>query len=228
MTELISQGELAELGLLRVTQTETQKVAIQQLLAQHEERILCHTMQVTATLSNAFQDRDGYVMITSDRVLFWSQEAQHQADDLAIHATAIDLHALAREPTSCYIQLQSDSESGPLELTIVPTGSSNSFTETQAQALYEALSELISLHPIDPNDEDDDEYDFVEDNGDDEMIFWAPSEEEATPDKREAMLERLDNLLVVPPELEKSDDEQQVPRQSGEGQFDDAEDDPLL
>ncbi|KAL7514379.1 hypothetical protein ACHAXN_011560 [Cyclotella atomus] len=115
------------------------------------------------------------------------------------------------------------------------------------QKLFDALTKLASLNPVDDSDggggglfnmlsllagmeegmfggnaeSDDDEMvirfggsgnNFVED---DDGSDGAPENE------RQAMLDRLDNILVVPPEYE-------IPSEEDEGQFDDAEDDEDL
>eukprot|EP00550_Attheya_septentrionalis_P000756 CAMPEP_0198288262 /NCGR_PEP_ID=MMETSP1449-20131203/6826_1 /TAXON_ID=420275 /ORGANISM="Attheya septentrionalis, Strain CCMP2084" /LENGTH=362 /DNA_ID=CAMNT_0043986375 /DNA_START=46 /DNA_END=1134 /DNA_ORIENTATION=+ len=99
------------------------------------------------------------------------------------------------------------------------------------QALFEALSKLASLNPV-----DHDTFGgggggsmfgmmmgMMGDNNNDELVTaWDEPEDDsaaadATETEREAMLDRLDHLLVVPPEYELPD--------SVEGQFDDADDD---
>ena len=101
----------------------------------------------------------------------------------------------------------------------MPENSSRS--EEDRQKLFDALCKLISLHPIE-DDEDEDNHGMFSGGmigggfGDDprldygEMVWAEPTPEESD---REAMLERLDNLLVVPPGLEVEDDD---------GRFDDA------
>jgi hypothetical protein len=151
---------------------------------------------------------------------------------MIVPAECIDLHAISssasdereetEEPgeprTSLYLQIRSESEGSNggdlIEWTLLPHGIAHPEDhERTTQALFDSLSELISLHPIDPNDDTDDE-------GGDEMIVAPPGrycDAEATPEERQAMLERLDRILTVPPELEGPD--------AVEGQFDNAEDD---
>ena len=111
--------------------------------------------------------------------------------------------------------------SGPLEATIEPV------EQEDCQRLFDSLCKLVALHPM--QDDEDDEG-FMGGGGGgmfgggDDLIF-APAaaagastvssddgSEGATETERDAMLERLDNLLVVRPEFEIQD-----------GQFDDAD-----
>lgn len=112
---------------------------------------------------------------------------------------------------------------------------------TACQKLFSALTRLASLNPMDESDDYggggglfnmlslmagmENGYDDGSDNND--MIirlggsnnhFVEDDESEGAPEnERQAMLNRLDNMLVVPPEYE-------IPSEE-EGQFDDAEDD---
>jgi hypothetical protein len=183
----------------------------------------------------------GQLVVTNQRLLFWGDDnVEYDATkhDLSVDATCIDLHALTdNDPVSIYIQIRNDSKDFPeslLELNLQPIHEPN---QTSHQ-IFQAVAELISLHPIDPNDDDDygDENHYYSDHAfddeenddiwcaqkddDDDLVFCAPmvnpnttTNDEATEDERNAMLERLDNLLIVPPELE----------QDNEGQYDDAE-----
>ena len=139
-------------------------------------------------------------------------------------------------------------EIGALELYLRPADTCCPSEEDQSiicQDIFEALTQLASLNPV---EDDDDGYggglfnmmammagggseeemimahDGADHDSDDDMVVRLGDsnnhliEEEVDDNERQAMLERLDNLLQVPPEYEiKSDDDG--------GQFDDAEDD---
>jgi hypothetical protein len=207
------QGELADLEPLR--NVDSQSMALQQrgeLLT--ASGIPCKT---TCTDSDddddAFTDIAGQVFVTKSQVLIVSTSSSEH--DLVIGACNIQLHALQDEPQlSVYLQLGDDSN--VLEVTIALA------QEKDGQVLFDALCKLVSLHPIPQDDEDDDNDDDDAFGGED--LMWAPSsgtafedgdaEGGATEKQRAAMLGRLDNLLVVNPQL-----------QVQEGQFEDAEDD---
>mmetsp|Transcript_11150 Transcript_11150/g.15703 ORF Transcript_11150/g.15703 Transcript_11150/m.15703 type:complete len:271 (+) Transcript_11150:295-1107(+) len=180
----------------------------------------------------------GKVLITTNRLLFVAlsatpeEEEEHSKNhdissyDVSVDAKCIYLHALASDPISLYIQITESSdndEDAPKELTLIPCDKSK---ET-CQVVFEQLSQLISRHPI--FDEEDDDYHNGEEEFDmDEMIF-APATtslmehpvdqngvSDPTPaeDERQNMLDRLGDMLIVPPQLEIQD-----------GQFDDADED---
>ena len=108
--------------------------------------------------------------------------------------------------------------------------SGNTDTVNLGQVLFDALCKLVSKHPIALEEDDDD---GNEDMFGEDMI-WAPATRHrpgvafgdhygdyyddvdddggASPEERRAMLERLDNILVVRPDLEIPED----------GQFEDA------
>ena len=169
----------------------------------------------------------------------------------------------------------SGSEEQLFELTLQPVLASSATTGTAAfrddsiqqtcQQLFDAISRMVELNPIDPNTDETGEEDGVfggggswitsehadldgatimammgaglesgddaSDDDDDDLICCpkvntSTKPEEVTEDERNAMLERLDNLLIVPPELEihegdVSDDERK-------GQFDDADEDDAI
>jgi len=317
----VLRGRLANLSRLRVitntTTTSTNSTTTPQITAclAQDESILHPPLPVLATLhyetsnnSQAmdstlgptnFDNRQGYVMITTARVLFWRnasavnndndesttldpqpQTDDNTEDDLAIDAVCIDLHAISSSSSneqdddkdnndppssSCavYLQIQperqaatggaalggifggglnesEETEDAPplLELTLQPKDATDTAsTEVACQTLFDALSQLIALHPI-LDDDDEEGPGFGGPGGmpemDDQMV-WAGSiaqdtdNGEATPEERQAMLERLDNILVVPPELEVHSDEDggngATSRLMVQGQFDDAEDD---
>lgn len=178
--------------------------------------------------ANAIQ---GEVLITNTQVLFVAESAEELESDLAIGGACVVLHAMTEDPEpSIYLQLSSYSNNGDddggcdiTEVTLVPSaGNSNS---DDCQKLFDALCKLISLHPIEGDDDDDGDDGMFGGGmigggfGDDTFadygepidgLVWAPppSTEDgpiATDQEREAMLERLDNLLVVPPGLEAKD-----------------------
>ena len=173
----------------------------------------------TSSSTDATTAVPGSVLITTDRFLFWAQHGTKSAHDLVVPAECIELHAVA--PGSIYLQILQPSESSAsLEVTVVPkTTTDQNHIDNVCHEIFEAFSQLVALHPIEPDEEDAGMFGV-----DDEMIVAAPTEQqEPTPQEREAMLDRLDNLLVVPPELELPDDDNM-----NEGQFDDAEEHDLL
>ncbi len=153
--------------------------------------------------------------------------------DWAIGATCIHLHAMAEEPQqSIYLQLSEeggDDDDSTLEVTLIP------LDHQDCQILFDGLCKLVARHPLQLDDDDDGPgfggpggfFMAAGDAGGDDMI-WAPSagvgslipedddDEEggATEDERMAMLARLDNMLIVQPDMEVHD-----------GQFDDADED---
>jgi Regulator of volume decrease after cellular swelling len=139
---------------------------------------------------------------------------------------------------------QTDGTTDLIELTLRPDSEDDPASLNDSlQRFFQAIATLISLNPIDPNEldeptgaesfmldgpimsadpfHDDDDVD----NDDDDLWIAPPSRvfagREATPEERDAMLERLDNLLIVPEELE-SNEPSYV---NGNGQFDDADSD---
>ncbi len=171
------------------------------------------------------QVKCGEIFITNTQVLF---VAESDADsDMAIGGTCVILHAMTEDPEpSVYLQIQPEGDhTGPLELTLTPSNTSSS--EEECQKLFEALCKLISLHPIKDEDDEDNHGMFSGGMigggfGDDpcldygEMVWADPTPQESD---REAMLERLDNLLVVPPGLEV---QSEIEDDDDDGRFDDA------
>jgi hypothetical protein len=179
----------------------------------------------------------GELFVTNTQILFVAAEAEHASFDMAIGGACVVLHAMTEDPEhSVYLQLSTsdDADGGVTEVTLIPSSG-----EDDCQTLFDALCRLISLHPIEGDDDDDDMFhfgaggmigagfgddafgDYGEADGSDGLV-WAPPTQAsaavidgtATSDDREAMLAHLDNLLVVPPGLEEDEDD---------GQFDDAE-----
>jgi hypothetical protein len=189
-----------------------------------EERILQEALSVLVSFTG---DNDsemdvencrGTAVVTSERLIFWSEDPNDVENDLIIEAECIDLHALAQDPVSVYLQIQNNSEaSNPLELTVLPS------REEDSQSLFDNVTQLIILHPIDPHEDDEDGMfagDFVGNDDDDDLIVNTPTSQlEATPEEYSTMLERLDRLLVVPEDFGNEKDD---------GRFDDADDDPFL
>lgn len=194
-----------------------------------DDRMNGETTTTTNTTTTATQESCvGDIFVTSSQVLFVAAAAtgggalEPQENDFAIGATCIHLHAMAEEPEiSVYLQLtEENDEETTSEVTLVPTDS------TSCQVLFDALCKLVSSHPLELDDDDDDQ-------GNDEGgapafgggfaisddLIWAPSvnglgDGQDDQEERTAMLARLDNMLVVPPEFEIQ-----------EGQFDDADED---
>mmetsp|Transcript_14617 Transcript_14617/g.22852 ORF Transcript_14617/g.22852 Transcript_14617/m.22852 type:complete len:289 (+) Transcript_14617:272-1138(+) len=159
-----------------------------------------------------------------------SKENCISCHDVSVDAKCIYLHALASDPLSLYIQItesNSNEDDAPKELSLIPCNES----KDACQVLFEQLSELISRHPILEDDENGTEEEGGEGffGGDSEMIFAPPaslmddtnlhsvqdsgiSPATGTEDDRQNMLDRLGDMLVVPPQLEIQD-----------GQFDDAD-----
>jgi hypothetical protein len=214
----IQRGEDAGLSMVRAAAADATlaSTALSQVL-EAEEHILLDPLSVKASLISD-DDEDskdpvvGSLVITSERLLFWADESSEH--DLGVPSIYIDLHAMAQDPVSVYIQISNDEDS--LELTLVLPTTSNQENE-DCQAIFAALSQLVSLHPIDPNEETNDQ--MEEEEG---MMFYEPppptTDNGTNEEEREAMLAHLDRLLIVPPELEQ-------PASDHSGQFDDAEDD---
>ena len=258
----VRRGPAADLSILRATGKDpaSQQVALTQLLDESkEERVLLECLPTLATITVApnaveYNDDDkeeeenneenddhkqteGITVITSERLIFWATDEVNGDNDLLVDAVCIDLHAISQDPLSVYLQIQSPKAAATLELFLFPTNEESRALE--CQSLYDTLTQLISLHPIDPNA---DEEGHPDDDDDDIMFVAAPppcttaceadsSIEEVA--EREAMLQRLDQMLVVPPDLERhsdddDDDDDDEHAESDNGRFDDAMDDPFL
>lgn len=182
----------------------------------------------------------GEVHITQSQVLFMASDSSEaektsQDQDWAIGATCIHLHAMTDEPeVSVYLQLAEEGGDGEstLEVTLIPVD------PQFCQSLFDGLCKLVARHPLELDDDDDGPNFgggnfFMGGGGDSDDLIWSPAaaadrgghgsainidsdmrDGEATEEERDAMLERLDNLLMVRPEFEVQD-----------GQFDDAEED---
>lgn len=180
----------------------------------------------------------GFLVITRRACLFCATDGA--ANDWCVPATSITLHALtaadddelsgaSSHPTGVYIQIDhpDDDKENPMEWTI--TGVND------ASALFAAVSQLVSLNPIDPHQDTNELYgdDENDENFEPEDMIWASdirgddNDDDsvgATQEERQAMLDRLDQVLTIPPEYEIND-----AREVTGGQFDDAdEDDEIL
>jgi hypothetical protein len=135
-------------------------------------------------------------------------------------AECIVLHAQT-DDCVVYLQLQESNVSEDvLEFTITLKNSSD------CGRLFQELTYLVSQHPV----EDDWDYGNTEENvlggtngihddascQDDMVVCIRSNSHEPTEYERNAMLDRLDAILVVPPHLQNTD-------QTTDGQFDDAE-----
>lgn len=212
---VILRGEAANLAALKAVDTQMS------FLEQRGEPVLVES-PISCRLLSPSNGKDGKEVTPVEGNLFISScqvffAAKSSTDDLAIGATCILMHAMTEEPElSVYLQLQEDSED-TMEITITPIDSDS------CQTLFNALCRLVSLHPVEDDDDDNSDRFF----GNDDLI-WAPSsrafgndevdEEEygATAQERQAMLDHLDNILVVKPEFDIK-----------EGQFDDAEEEDV-
>jgi hypothetical protein len=174
---------------------------------------------------------EGYLFVTHEGCLFVGSSgtsAQPTDDDWFVPATALTLHALAEQEGTVYVQMENNNNNGSddddntlIEWTI---------TVDDVQALYQALTDLVTAWPIDPHEDTNNINEDDDDNFEPEDMIWAsdivdkdenndPEEpQEATEEERQAMLDRLDQVLTVPPELEIKDT-----NTTTEGQFDDAE-----
>lgn len=183
-----------------------------------------------ATPSSPIQ---GELFVTNTQVLFVANEVEKIKSDLAIGAACIVLHAMTEDPElAVYLQLSTDGDdAAPTEVTVTPRENED------CQKVFDALCRLISLHPVQVDDDEENDMfgggggwigggfgdDPLADYGEpNDGFVWAPPSSTtvagtATTEERDAMLEHLDNLLVVRPELELAAEE--------EGQFDDADDD---
>lgn len=177
--------------------------------------------------------KEGTLIVTQRACLFCAKALGTSAKqrisdhDWYVPGVCISLHALAETAGNVYLQINMDMAhdvSAPVEWTVETANR----TDDEATDLYNALSRLVSLHPIDPHEETNQLGPFVGNEDDyfepDEMIWAADIRDEddgdisVTEEEREAMLDRLDRVLIIPPEYE-------IPDEQGNGQFDDAEED---
>ncbi|CAB9515696.1 expressed unknown protein [Seminavis robusta] len=152
-------------------------------------------------------------------------------DSFQVEAESIQLHAQSSEPVSVYLQVEgAEEESYPQEITILPDKKYEEQEKMKlCEMLFENITQLIELHPIQDDSGGAGGMMGMMSNmmgmmggqqqtpmimGVDNNDNLGPSSMEATPDERAAMLEKLDNMLVVKPGVEIVN-----------GQFSDAEED---
>lgn len=231
LPHVILRGDEANLAALRQAPAEywTQREAVAPLM---ENGIACRaTWGDSDTLVVA-----GEVYLSTSQVLFVatpsttttssnsSRSSSSSTEDFAIGATCIHLHAMTEEPElAVYLQLTAigiNNQEETSEVTLTP------LDPEASQPLFDGLCKLVSLNPWDLDDgEDDGPGGELFGGGDD--VIWAPARGEgfgdhdgaATDEERDAVLERLDNLLVVRPELEIQDGQFE---DADEGRFEDA------
>lgn len=163
----------------------------------------------------------------------------------------IDTSETDNPPSIVYIQMstggdddddidhsEDETNTNLFELSLLPLVGDSISRQALSNQLFHAISKLISLNPINPNDieesgcsdfsmsrdweyngpvsiqpqhfDDDSDQDDLENSNMDNMFVGLSSrmtsgEVEATDEERNAMLERLDKLLIVPEEYEISD-----------------------
>lgn len=215
----VTRGEEANLSTVRATSGDNVSVAIQQLM-EEDETMLFGPSEVKVSFLRDIEDHPeessalGTIMITTNNILFWAADNAFIENDLVVPAVCIDLHAMAEDPVSVYIQLRPSSMSfddTSIELTIL------SEEPEKNELIFAALCKLVSLHPVDDGDDEGE----AEEYGQDEMIVRSCTPP-VTEEDRESMLEYLDSVLVVPQEFELQEP------QVATGQFDDADDDDAV
>lgn len=219
---LVLRGEMANLEQLRhalqssaAVPSPTFVLIFQQHCVAPDECVLTEAKGLLSTTTwkvedtTVFADVEGSFFVTSERILFVAKNGATQ--DFAIDAECIQLLAVSNDSVYIQIQYPEDEESAPMELTVTPVKTDDT-SSTTSQQMFEALSRLVSMHPIPLDDDDDDDDGMMED-----AIAAPPSVEggAATEEDRDVMLERLDQMLVVPPEYEE--------HETTSGQFDDAD-----
>lgn len=217
----VLQGQSASLSYLH----QQDKTALSCALANLGDEVLLGPLRVERTTTPTAGSNDGgriagSLVITTSAVLFWDERKQDVETDVLIPGSCIDLHAILAEnneqelPTGVYLQLGShDDEDDLMEMTIYPESAA------KCEVIFRSVTKLIELHPTHAISTSEDEEEDDDAGG---MIFMAGDADStsATLQEREEMLERLDRLLVVPPEYEVVNDDDC-------GQFDDADDDIL-
>mmetsp|Transcript_3930 Transcript_3930/g.5999 ORF Transcript_3930/g.5999 Transcript_3930/m.5999 type:complete len:222 (+) Transcript_3930:65-730(+) len=171
-----------------------------------------------------FQDVSGDAYVTHDKLIFLCSTTKTHS--VSIDAECIQLHAQS-EDCGIYLQVQDFSNFDEvLEFSMTLASRSD------CEAFFEAVSLLVSTHP-DKDEEED--FEMGDGNYGEEMVMHQPlndtrlqnqTSEEPTDEERNAMLNRLDDLLVVPLDLEISNEEDEG--NINGGQFDDAEVDELI
>lgn len=235
---LVTFGESADLSVLRkVLETpETIRITTEQYL-EEDETIFCPWTSVF--ISRNDNRVAAKVLISSARIFVCAEKIQDQASDVVIDAQGILLHALSDEPAGVYLQVTESNgddddlneDSAPIEFLFEPTNTE--VTPEICQSLFDGFTQLVAENPTNEEPDqnpfgammnmmmgntNDDEEMIVSDD----LVVGGRSEKEATEEERRAALDRLDDMLVVPPEYEIEDeaDEGEI-----DGQFDDADDD---
>mmetsp|Transcript_12501 Transcript_12501/g.15682 ORF Transcript_12501/g.15682 Transcript_12501/m.15682 type:complete len:272 (-) Transcript_12501:53-868(-) len=204
-------------------------------IGNYEEIILAiPTVTTTLTSQNdGFQNIDGELLISTRRILFAPRTTMpsrtYDRNDLSIPSILICLHALqSSDPNpNVYLQLTTLEDGGssaaatPIEIQFTPQSNEESSQYELLQSLFNALSETAELNPPPPEEGDECYYPCGGSGDEDDGFFFRDDTDGVvTEEERGEMLNRLDDLLVVPSHLEVV-----------EGQFEDAEDDdddPLL
>jgi len=205
-------------------------------------------IETDSSPSPTFQNVKGQAFVTTKRLFFLS--SLDIAHDLAIDSCCITLHAMTCEPEiGVYCQLSysagfiGNSEE-TAEIHFFPINDTGKVQVKElCQELFDSLSRLASLNPVHGEENDagglaammgmmaaSGEYPAL-DGGFDDMVCQIDPKQitnllddgntgGATTLERQAMLERLDNVLTVPSEHEAT-----VYNGGVSGQFDDADED---
>ena len=197
---------------------------------QHEFAVPSACWKTDETIE--FDNAVGSVYVTDDALLFQCTSSVDHS--VSIDAECILLHAQAEDDKVLYLQLSEPANGGVSADTEVMEMTLTLESATASQQLFEALSQLVSLHPVYDDDDDDDPNDAggggmmmmgengpEENYGDDMVVADAEQETAGADEERNSMLDRLDNMLTVPPHLAQDGDD----GDDAGGQFDDAEDD---
>jgi len=170
-------------------------------LGQGENVVLPSTQIHFSTGTDATR-RQAVMTITNKQIVLHELS---NTELLFIPGLDIEMHAESDgSAPSVYMQVKVSEGESENEFTDMLLFPSNGVSCTQ---IFRTITELVKLHPDDNDGEECDE--------------MAPihSDVEATEEERQAMLERLDDLLYVPKQYEL----QQSPSNTVLGQFDDAE-----
>jgi len=207
----------------------------------------------------------GDIIVTTKRLLFASrineekmtvppetanENAVWSSHDFVVDIQGIILHALATDPEpSLYCQFEEEQQQPVTQVYFFPpTSTCSPDPSLLLSKLFHALAMAIERNPVTMDDDDEDGLLVGEesDNSDNGIPIFHPTQQSdgAPPEQRRAMLERLDALLVVPPDLEIHSDNDDFNGEVGrvgrtittrkrtndgaeivQGQFDDAEED---
>ena len=207
----------------------------------------------------------GDIIVTTKRLLFASrineeklsvpsetvnENAVWSSHDFVVDIQGIILHAIATDPEpSLYCQFEEEPQQPVTQVYFFPptTSTCSSDPSLLLSKLFHALAMAIEWNPVSSSREDEDGLLVGEESDDSDysipIVHSTQPSDGATPEQRRAMLERLDALLVVPPDLEIHSDNDDLNGEVGrgqtiatrkranyganivEGQFDDAEED---